>query len=182
MISPSLICFEETKIDRLMEVCFHHTEASPFGSSTNHESSIRSPEEVEQILQFYQSLSNSLDTYLISAWNKKKGIFEDFPFIKSTTSPNHNEWEINPSYVCDFVPRKSTKVPKTPLFKPFQMIIQHLVLIEVSRCTLPSFNKHQIMHAVMSRFPLSQKQEGYEYGMKMLEKLQSMSNHPQPDS
>ncbi|RYE17533.1 MAG: hypothetical protein EOP45_15620 [Sphingobacteriaceae bacterium] len=109
-----------------MEVSFHHTDETTDLTYNAR----RTPEEVDEIIQFYNA-NLDLDHYLFTAWNKKKGIFEEFPFHKDADT---GQWKINQSYIQEFVPRKSTKSAKTALFKPYQVVIQHLLLYEVAQC------------------------------------------------
>jgi hypothetical protein len=159
--SEKLLIKSDTKIDRILEVCFHHS--SQTGPNDEHEPLL--PHQVDSILAYYNE-NLALDHYLSAAWNKKGGIFEEFPFEEE-----NNSWKIKSIYISDFVPKRTTKIPKTPLFKPYQSIIQHLLLVEIAQSTQPVISQQQLMHRVLARFPLSQKAEAYEYGMKIMEKL-----------
>lgn len=156
--------FIDTKIDRILEVCFHH--------SSNEDEGVRLlPFQVEEILASYNDHLD-LDHYLAAAWNKKKGIFEEFPFEQQELVENiGTKWKIKSLYTADYVPKRVIKIPKTPLFKPYQNIIQHLLLLEIAQSTQPMVSQQQLMHRVLSRFPLAQKLEAFDYGMKIIEKL-----------
>jgi hypothetical protein len=126
---------------------------------------------VDSILAYYNE-NLALDHFLSAAWNKKGGIFEEFPFEQEEEEGEAgSNWRMKSIYISDFVPKRTTKVPKTPLFKPYQSIVQHLLLVEIAQSTQPLVSQQQLMHRVLARFPLAQKAEAYEYGMKIMEKL-----------